>query len=579
MVGEETLPMRKTLSLPSRSTAGRRISEDADSELPMGATTSLPARSNNTTRRSTLIWQRFLSMSRHNDNEDDISDDLSDSDDSDPEQHKVTDAVFRAAKRASRADFFISHVWSAPRWQKALALNYYVNVCRATALAILTWLCIAIGLIGHFGVDQMGGKAFLLPCLVYIPMAVFAVIFFFGHKLPIEGRKIWLDKMCIHQSRGKLKEVGVTALPEFVANSERLCILWCDVYFERLWCNLEVATFCAINEGADKVDLQPLWLAPWVIATLVCDLLSISIADRLFELIPIFGDYFARQLPDYPTVAVFLMQLFGIGTAFWISYMPATIPNWISFSTKMHNHACMLGQTKEYRLKEAKCTVESDRPLVEQQIKQLFQAVPNLGEASNSTQRQEALTRFDNFMQQDFKHQIAERVGVDDSLNYPLALLVLLPMLFDSIANVLGCDGMPCDVSSISEGYNSVRQYMITNSLCWTVGCLFIYPTTYPVMLGLIKMVTKYFTGWRRNVVGVLCSMSAYFYMAYCEGSVSGLVLNAVVSSYWQWKAALTVVLGMLLAWNRWLFRLPVVPLVVFYGCFMGSILCLSTFG
>jgi len=172
-------------------------------------------------------------------------------------------------------------------------------------------------------------------------------------------------------------------------------------------------------------------------------------------------------------------------------------------------------------------------------------------------------------MRTDFMHLLVERVGDVEHMPYGLALLVFLPLLFDCSANILGCDDGPCEASAQSEGYASVPQFMLTNTACWVQGCLFIYPTTYPVMLRAIKASTGRCQGWRRTVVGVSCAVGAYFYMAYFMGTMSGLVLNAIVFTGWAWKLALAAALGLNLVWNRWLFGLPILPLAGFYVCFL----------
>ncbi|CAE7941587.1 unnamed protein product [Symbiodinium sp. KB8] len=63
-----------------------------------------------------------------------------------------------------------------------------------------------------------------------------------------------------------------------------MLILWDPEYFERLWCCAEVAIFCSTKSGADQVDFVPLWMAPWVLSTVLAQVLSISISERLFSL-------------------------------------------------------------------------------------------------------------------------------------------------------------------------------------------------------------------------------------------------------------------------------------------------------
>merc|ERR1712024_170551 len=68
---------------------------------------------------------------------------------------------------------------------------------------------------------------------------------------------------------------------EVTGCSRRLCILWDETYFERLWCNAEVATFSATREDAAAIDFMPLWLPPWVISALLLDILCSSLVAHM----------------------------------------------------------------------------------------------------------------------------------------------------------------------------------------------------------------------------------------------------------------------------------------------------------
>merc|ERR1740129_1236336 len=98
------------------------------------------------------------------------------------------------------------------------------------------------------GLTGMGGDPVLLLLFVGVPMLVFTLSLFCGHWLRVPVHSLWLDKLCIRQTRTELKMKGVSALPAVVANSDRMVILWSGTYFEHLWCNAEVATFAAINK-------------------------------------------------------------------------------------------------------------------------------------------------------------------------------------------------------------------------------------------------------------------------------------------------------------------------------------------
>lgn len=472
----------------------------------------------------------------------------------DQSQHREADVVFYSSKVAMRVGAFISHVWTASRWLKALALYQYLNIQVAVVASVVTWLSLISGMVIVYGPTGMGGNGDLLRLFVGGPMVAFAVCFFCGHYLTAPVSDFWLDKSCIHQTRTEMKIQGVSALAEVVASSDRLVILWDDSYFDRLWCNAEVATFCSLNNGVDKIDFVPLWLAPWIISTMILDIVSICFSSKLFVLIPMTGDYFAKHLPSgEPWLINFLAQFVGIGLAFSIGYLPVVLPNWHSFRTKLNNHEQMLAQCKGYKLENAKCTVESDRLIVEEIITDLW------------SHEADPIKEFNRFVNEDLSAKLLEHTGRISRIPYRLCLIVLLPLTFSAAANVLGCDEMPCEVATEVElGQDAtVAQQMITNMLAWAVGIFGIYPTTYPVMLSMLSASKERFATqpYMRAFVDFFAVVVSYMYMGFHEGFAAGLLNTASGQSATSgligslWAVATIAYLILLVLWNVYLFR------------------------
>ncbi|CAE8600350.1 unnamed protein product [Polarella glacialis] len=473
--------------------------------------------------------------------------------------HSEADAIFYEGAVVRAIDYFISHVWTAPRWSKALALHYHANIVAATSVATLFWLGAAVVLVYSKGISAYGGRADLLvPVLVWFPLSTFFVVFFFGHMMfPWLGRKqVWLDKLCIHQTRIDLKVLGVTALPEFVANSNRMLILWSEAYFERLWCNAEIATFCSLN-GAENIDFLPLWLPPWVLVTILVDVGCMWLFDnRLSILIPMAGSFIAERFGDSPNLVIFLTQAFGIGLSLGLSYMPAVLFNYISFSRKIRLHDMMLQQLRDYKFHNAKCTVESDRAIVEKEVTELFGEMDHLGKNSDSPDAG-PVERFNSYINNEFADTIEAQVGSVSKMPWTMCVLVFMPLNFEALANVLGCDGLPCEESWVAEGFSSMPQYIVTNTLMWSHGILLIYPTTYPVLLRGMEYFTRKLDGYPllRASSCILTIAAAYMYMGFLMGSVCGFISTAIISGEPIWYTAWALSVAVLLYWNYFLFK------------------------
>ena len=45
----------------------------------------------------------------------------------------------------------------------------------------------------------------------------------------------------------------------------------------RLWCNLELAAFASSGHAPQKMQFVPAWLAPWLLASICTDMISVSL--------------------------------------------------------------------------------------------------------------------------------------------------------------------------------------------------------------------------------------------------------------------------------------------------------------
>ncbi|CAE7653746.1 unnamed protein product, partial [Symbiodinium pilosum] len=115
----------------------------------------------------------------------------------------------------------------------------------ATKASVVAFALSAVLLLYFESPGSLAGNPLLPRAAVDFPMVVFFMFFFFGHRLTLGvwSPSLWLDKLCICQSDEDGKAEAISALPEFVRRSSRMLILWDETYFERLWCNLEIAIF------------------------------------------------------------------------------------------------------------------------------------------------------------------------------------------------------------------------------------------------------------------------------------------------------------------------------------------------
>ncbi|CAL1143458.1 unnamed protein product [Cladocopium goreaui] len=442
-------------------------------------------------------------------------------------------AFYSTSTIADHVDVFISHSWSAGRWGKFFSLCLFFNLELAIKCSFAMWSLLAIALVGMFGVAGLGGNACVFPCLVCLPVVTFFVVFIFGQDLTGArwSMSLWVDKLCIHQTDLDLKAQQIAALPVFVAHASRMLILWDETYFERLWCNLELATFVH-RGGIQNVDLLPLWLAPWLLCSILLDLLSASLFELMEHVLPNWsmrwippimeatGSMLGKNPAMLNFVAVFIVWMFS-----GVTYLMVSVPSFFSFRMKLRNHQLLLNQMSSFDVRAAKCTLLADRSAIEEHVVALFDSgtVP-LKEGSGvddgevrlqrfSLDDRDPLSCFNEHVKGPLRALVESQIGSELHVPFQIALTACLPMIFYSSVNVLACDNGPCETSAVLSGYSSVTQYMVTQVVGWTLTIFLSFPVTSPILLRMIGFVVSCSDGPLELFMALLCCPLAYIWI------------------------------------------------------------------
>ncbi|CAE7370601.1 unnamed protein product [Symbiodinium sp. CCMP2456] len=373
-------------------------------------------------------------------------------------------------------------------------------------------------------------------------MLVFFVVFFFGQHLVhcIRPVSLWVDRACVHQTDHELKRRQIRALPVFVAQSSSMLVLWDDEYFQRLWCQLELATF-AKHGSAQKVHFLPLWRAPWLLSGLLLDTLVVTGVNILNYRIPqevltsptTFSAILPRRLLEsgfgpLVTLAVFFVLL---GTALGIL---VSIPWTMACRAKLRSHALMLEQMACFDCRAAECTVEADRILVEQQVQNLFRSV--LGErevmvlptTSTGTEDSvaytqtddEALDAFNSYIRGPLRTAVMESVGDQLHVPYNMCLVASLPMIFYSATDILQCDA----TCMSNMGYSSFGNYLLPILLSWLSTIVLVVPIFYPVFLRMLKCAFSVQSELLQLLLAALSGILTVSYGFLCAAPLFGLL-------------------------------------------------------
>ncbi|CAL1164146.1 unnamed protein product [Cladocopium goreaui] len=250
-------------------------------------------------------------------------------------------STYESLPQVYDVEFFVSHSWSCAPWMKALIISHFLNFDMALTSSffacLLAVLCLLLRAGSLTGIAEQ--PLWLLNASIMAwPLLVFLVVYFLGHLW--DSRCFWFDRICVDQKNASLKLQTIQAIPGFVAQSKKMLVLWDDTYFERLWCNYELAIHVKTAASLRATKIVPLWMPFWTLFW-IC-------ADTVVALLSASED-----------AALSLYVLFGFLYAAFCFH-------------KLQGHKHMLDQMFTFDLRNAKCTFEEDRAVIEELVLNLF---------------------------------------------------------------------------------------------------------------------------------------------------------------------------------------------------------------
>ena len=311
----------------------------------------------------------------------------------------------------------------------------------------------------------------------------------------------------------------------FVANSSEMLVLWDDTYFQRLWCNMEVACFIK-HADPERVRFLPLWIAPWLLSSMLLDLMSATLFEALELRFPNWSMAWVAQVETTVTAMGSppeLMRFFA-AAFIWIfsgiCYLPSSVPSFFSFRLKLRSHTLLLEQMSSFRVQEAKCTDENDRSLIEAQVVELYGDTGESEGEEREHEHQHELERFNSYVQGPLRKVLLKSIGDELSVPYHLCLIAYLPMTFYSAVNILGCDNGPCMTSVKEGGWSSLQTYFMIQTLAWFLCLLLAFPMTYPTLLFCLQKLAP--SSDHSTSLFSSCAASIFCLVAFAYGYVLG---------------------------------------------------------
>ena len=488
-------------------------------------------------------------------------------------------SLYDSLEPVTEVDVFISHSWSCPSWIKALAVCHYLNLDLAilsACLATLLSVSILVFTAGSFSGVAQQSQGLLFSCLICWPVVSFLIPYLFGHTAFVR-KSFWIDQVCVDQEKKETKAKILEAIPAFVAHSAQMLVLWDSTYFERLWCNYELAVHAKTFVSEDATQLVPMWMPLWTLSWFSIASLTSSLAV-------------GQQSPqlDLESRRSLFLSAFNSNFVPFFVYLLSALPfSWFCLR-KIQSHKLMLDQMSQFNLRHVNCSLDSDRKLIEEQVLQLFdealappvqvcfcagahedyddhevlvspEDIQEIRHITSYPSGIEVLDQFNAYVRGSLSDIVLRSVGKEQSISCKLCFVVSFPLWLLGLVVVLGCDGRSeCETSAMYAGYGTVSEYMASNAAINLLFQPLVNVLGLPLMLWANHLTTTCF--------------SAYSLQILIGSVLSGLVLKLMDNLFFAQRGMLIVVVTRFsTTWLAGLIASVILELVLFWLLFLRS--------
>eukprot|EP00438_Fugacium_kawagutii_P032417 Skav234920 [mRNA] locus=scaffold840:940629:942260:+ [translate_table: standard] len=486
-----------------------------------------------------------------------------------------TSSQYASLPEVSSVDFFISHSWHCSSFSKRLALCHFLNLDMAIATSGLACLLGALTLVLRAGWSFPGvaqEPAYLLQgLLLHLLLLVFLGAYFFGHYF--DSRSFWLDQLCVNQTNAEMKSRTLQAIPAFVAKSTQMMALWDTNYFQRLWCNFELALHAKFSANTQAICVVPTWMPVWVLSSFaILAVVSMSTAGQPWG-ISCGGDSIASVIISDVVNVWFPSTL-------WWAVLVAFPFSWLSIQ-KVEMHKLMLHQMEHFDFRSAQCAVESDRGIIEEEVVDLFdeafeaplsvafgvdspEVTPLVQCPSRRDLRQirhitsypthdEVIEQFNAYVRGPLRESVEESIGKEEYISLKSCIAASLPLVYNGALITLGRYDKP-------SFCGSVKLFMISDAIVNIVLSAFFFVCQWPLALRTSSFVAKNLSSkiWQKLLGPLLTALAMLaLYTMWGLNYVPFIVLGARSPS---WLSVLCAGFAVELWAASFLFRKQVLP-------------------
>eukprot|EP00928_Gymnodinium_smaydae_P041818 TRINITY_DN28252_c0_g1_i1.p1 TRINITY_DN28252_c0_g1~~TRINITY_DN28252_c0_g1_i1.p1 ORF type:complete len:523 (+),score=38.30 TRINITY_DN28252_c0_g1_i1:166-1734(+) len=319
--------------------------------------------------------------------------------------------TYALSDQVERIDVFISHNWCVSRKWKSLALTFYFYIVHALLVTML--FCVLLGTL--YSLDMLPvysmqslGKHYGVMCRLFcFPVWLVTLVVFKDVELALgrKGPRMFLDKTCIHQTDSDLKRKGISKLGAFLVRSDRMLILYSDIYMQKLWTIFELAVFLMVRDAED-IRVVPVRMPLAIISSFGFVYVS--------QYLTIFCLPHARATPLVEFCVIQSVNMLFCG---WIF-------KWNRDAERM------VQSIRNFSFSKCTCFCAEDRPIVETTIAHLIFSAGLIKEGTDET----ALEAFDKCVRNIFPKALRSSTRRHSSAakqTVSLSLLFLIPEYVD----------------------------------------------------------------------------------------------------------------------------------------------------
>jgi len=164
---------------------------------------------------------------------------------------------WRFSEQTDRISSFWSHSWHGSTWMKVTTLFFLHNATPAFILSNLAVL-LSMVLVYLQVLPSLPGAGSWYCVYIGCPTQILTILFW--QRRP----KVFVDRVCIHQSDPQLKMAALFSLGAILKSSEEMLVLWDKTYVRRLWCIFEISAFLGSTPEGEKarIAVRPTILGP-----------------------------------------------------------------------------------------------------------------------------------------------------------------------------------------------------------------------------------------------------------------------------------------------------------------------------